>query len=266
MMLSQHTSLFLFSLLLSSTRSFAPLTRQSTRSQHLRALSAGSVEPITIALTREEGKNGKLSKQLTEQLKADNTLDQVDIVEQPCIAHADGPDLGKLEETLTNQAWDYVAVTSPEAARVLSIAWKEESFVSYPPPAVAVVGKATQGALEKAGIPVAFCPSKATAKVLVQELPTISESTTLLYPASAKAAETLRDGLTERGFAVTRLDTYDTVTATWTEKQQQVAAKTQIVCVASPTSIKGWLANTKDDEQAMLSSGLHWRDKRTSLS
>lgn len=247
---SQQKLLCLFSVLFSSATAFVPLSsRQQSRKQQLCPLSlAAGNSPIIIALTREEGKNGKLRKQLTEQLEADNTLDQVDIMEIPCIAHADGPDLDKLGETLTDQAWDYVAVTSPEAARVLATVWKEDAFVSHPPPAVAVVGKATQAALEKAGIPVAFCPSKATAKVLVKELPVTSEeSTALLYPASAKAAQTLQSGLTERGFAVTRLDTYDTVTATWTSEEQQTAANTQIVCVASPSSIKGWLANTNEN-------------------
>lgn len=238
--------LFAFSLLLSQSSSFAP-TRQSTRSSHGFPLCASAEDagsPVVIAMTREEGKNGKLQKQLTEQLEKANLLDLVDIVELPCIAHADGPDLDKLGETLTNQAWDYVAITSPEAARVLATAWDAEAFVAHPQPQVAVVGKATEAALSKAGIPVAFCPSKATAKVLVQELPLTGESTSLLYPASAKAAQTLQKGLSERGFAVTRLDTYDTVTATWTAEQKSVAANTKIVCVASPSSLNGWLANT----------------------
>lgn len=245
---ARRTILFALSLLLSQSSSFVP-TRQSTRcspGSPLCASAENAESPIVIAMTREEGKNGKLQKQLTEQLEKANLLDRVDIVELPCIAHADGPDLDKLGETLTNQAWDYVAITSPEAARVLATAWDADAFVSHPPPRVAVVGKATEAALSKAGIPVAFCPSKATAKALVQELPATSESTTLLYPASAKAAQTLQDGLTQRGFQVTRLDTYDTVTATWSTDQKSIAANTKIVCVASPSSLNGWLVNTDE--------------------
>lgn len=252
MPLQQHTVFFLFSLFVSSIKSFAPVA-QPSRNHRLSALSA-SEAPIVIALTREEGKNGKLRKQLTEQLQADNMLDQVNIVEIPCIAHADGPDLAELPSTLTSQAWDYVAVTSPEAAIVLATAWNEITFDSHPTPSVAVVGKATETALEEFGIPVAFCPSKATAKVLVQELPAKSDTTTLLYPASAKAAETLQSGLAERGFSVTRLDTYDTVTATWTAKEKELAASTRIVCVASPSSLNGWLQNSSDQETSFLAA------------
>ena len=215
--------------------------------------------PIIIAMTREEGKNEKLRKQLTQQLLADNDNDNnnnptaVDIVELPCIAHADGPDYDQLAERLTSQPWDYVTVTSPEAARVLASAWNALSTTTEAPlPAVAAVGKATEATLQRAGIPVAFCPSKATAKVLVQELPDLSPSsqeadpaaaTTVLYPASARAPTTLQDGLAARGFAVTRLNTYDTVTATWTSEQLATAQQTTIVCVASPSSIQGWLSN-----------------------
>ena len=210
--------------------------------------------PIIIAMTREQGKNEKLRKQLVQQLVTDNPGNPaVDIQEVPCIAHADGPDYDQLGDRLLGDHWDYVTVTSPEAARVLASAWHwnkddAETATTKRAPAVAAVGKATETALERAGIPVAFCPSKATAKVLVKELPALPRddqmTTTVLYPASAQAATTLQDGLAARGnFDVTRLNTYDTVTATWTDEQMAIAQQTTIICVASPSSIKGWLSN-----------------------
>lgn len=208
-------------------------------------------EPIIIAMTREQGKNEKLRKQLVQQLVTDNPGNPaVDIQEIPCIAHADGPDYDQLGDRLQGDHWDYVTVTSPEAARVLASAWhwNKDDAETTKVPAVAAVGKATETALEQAGIPVAFCPSKATAKILVKELPALQSDnqhkTTVLYPASAKAATTLQDGLAARGdFDVIRLNTYDTVTATWTDEQMAIAQQTTIVCVASPSSIKGWLSN-----------------------
>jgi len=132
------------------------------------------------------------------------------------------------------------------------------------PPAVVAVGKATERALQEAEIEVRFCPSKATAKVLVQELPAAAPSAAnndnnnddnpqqakhrhcskVLYPASARAKPTLQEGLQERGFCVTRLDTYDTVTAVWDEEQKQRAAAAAIACFASPSAVQGWLQNT----------------------
>ena len=46
-----------------------------------------------------------------------------------------------------------------------------------------------------------FCPSKATAQTLVGKLPAKRDgATTVLYPASTKAATTFQDGLADRGF------------------------------------------------------------------
>jgi len=234
-------------------------------------------DPIIIAMTREEGKNEKLRAQLVKQLfnhrndndngnGNDNHNNSIQIVELPCIAHAHGPDYEQLESKLRETAWDYVVVTSPEAARILISVWKplqdadataadSNESVMVPLPKIAVVGKATEDVLTNAGIAVDFCPSKATAKVLVQELPARTASTAtastatddattkILYPASLQAATTLQDGLEARGMQVTRLNTYDTVTAQWTPEQQALAQKTTIVCVASPSSLRGWLEN-----------------------
>jgi uroporphyrinogen-III synthase len=164
------------------------------------------------------------------------------LVELPCIAHASGPDYDQLGPTLQSQKWDYITITSPEAAKVLASAWNN---VEKNPLPVIAVGKATEKALQDFDIPVSFVPSKATAVTLAVELDLVSgEGTTVLYPASARAKKTLEDGLASRGFAVTRLNTYDTVTATWTKEQQETSKNVQIACFASPSSIKGWLQNT----------------------
>lgn len=215
---------------------------------------------VVVALTREEGKNDKLRTQI--QLD-DDLRTKLNLLELPCIAHASGPDYDKLPSVLASQRWDYVTVTSPEAAKVLVSVWEETLFDNYPPPPlVAAVGKATEKALVDAGIPVAFCPTKATAATLVVELElkepnitpnnqndTATESlpTTVLYPASVRAQETLATGLSERGFDVTRLNTYDTVTASWTDAQKTSASHVQVACFASPSSVKGWFQNTNQN-------------------
>jgi len=198
------------------------------------------VPMISVAMTREEGKNTKLFKAMRD----DESLSQlIDPVELPCIAHADGPDLTRLRDSLL-EPWDYVAITSPEAARVLAKAWDSSTMSSIK---VAAVGKATEKELKSNNIDVMFTPSKAYAKTLVEELPG-STGTRLLYPASCRAPGTLADGLTERGFNVVRLNTYDTVTAEWTDAQKEYARQCQIACFASPSSIKGWLKNSGDNK------------------
>ena len=73
-----------------------------------------------------------------------------------------------------------------------------------------------------------------------------------MYPASARAQTTLQDGLAARGFLVTRLNTYDTVTATWTDEQKEASKKVKIACFASPSSIKGWLSNTDGNKDVLV--------------
>lgn len=199
-----------------------------------------------MAVTREDGKNEKLIRKIEE---TEGLSDHVEIFELPCIAHASGEDYDILSSTLLQQEWDYVAVTSPEAAKVLASAWEDTGKNQA---SVVAVGKATEKALEKFGIFVSFVPSKANAETLAAELETRgSRTTTLLYPASAKAKDTLQSGLEARGFKVTRLNTYDTVTASWTESQKNLAKRVKVVCFASPSSIKGWLLNTNDNKDVI---------------
>lgn len=217
-----------------------------------------NTDRITVVLTREEGKNDKLRTQITQNHP--DMSSKLDLVELPCIAHASGPDYDKLSDTLKTQQWDYIVVTSPEAAKVLASAWimpttnDDNDDTTTTQPLIAAVGKATEKALEDAGITVSFCPSKATAETLAVELEPRNDkdddttTTSVLYPASARAQKTLEVGLTQRGcFTVTRLNTYDTVTATWDETQKSIGTtRARIACFASPSSIKGWLQNTNN--------------------
>ena len=220
------------------------------------AAAGGSTttSPFVIALTREEGKNGKLNKALQSNprigpiVRDAQSGSTIEINEIPCIAHADGPDTENLGRTLSSSTFDYIAITSPEAAKVFATAWIDEGRPKLG--LVAAVGKATQEALKEFGVDVAFVPSKATAATLVEELPPLEAAsnegrpTSMLYPASAKAQDTLQIGLEERGFTVTRLNTYDTVTATWTPDEEELAKSTTVACFASPSAVKAWLKNT----------------------
>ena len=203
---------------------------------------------FVVALTREKGKNEKLRKALLSNEILGSSKFNIDIHEIPCIEHADATDTQKLGPTLSSTKFDYVAITSPEAAKVFASAWVDVGCPEIG--VVAAVGKATGDTLKKFGVDVGFVPTKATAETLVNELP-LSDSaqnegrdTTLLYPASAKAQDTLQHGLENRGFVVTRLNTYDTVPASWTDDQLRLAAAANVACFASPSAVKAWLKNT----------------------
>ena len=233
-----------FSFVVCHTRTAAFLFPQGkTSAANIRSTSASlhasqEAGGHLVALTREDGKNGKLQKALAGLFET---------VEVPCIAHADGPDLANLPERL-KEPWDYVIVTSPEAAKVLASAWG--AVATNNPPKVVAVGKATEESLNKYGIEVYFTPSKATAAVLVVELPAEAPCK-IMYPASCKAKETLENGLAQRGFDVVRLNTYDTVTASWTNLEKETAKRCSIACFASPSSVNGWLENTDNDKSVL---------------
>jgi uroporphyrinogen-III synthase len=202
------------------------------------AESDGSATPVVqVALTREEGKNAKLAAALARRVG-------ICALELPCIAHADGDDYPRLKEVLISQQWDYITITSPEGAKVLaSVLNPQESGQDFVMPPIAAVGKATEDALRGYGLDVSFCPSKATATTLVAELPGYPPLQ-ILYPASQRAQLTLETGLMGRGFHVTRLNTYDTVTAEWTDDLRETASQCRVATFASPSSVKGWLHNS----------------------
>ena len=93
-----------------------------------------------------------------------------------------------------------------------------------------------------------FTPSKANAETLVDELPLNASGAAacrVLYPASAKAAKTLQEGLAARGATVTRLDTYSTEKVTSVDETTlNLALTADVVTFGSPSAVKAWLAIT----------------------
>lgn len=219
---------------------------------------------ITVALTREVGKNGKLEKTLTAHPGLKMMGLNLNVIELPCIEHADGDDLAKLVDILSNtnsegsiSDYDYVVITSPEAARVLASAIEQSNMASLDAfndsVQVAAVGKATGKALEKLGIDVDFVPSQATGETLAAELPAMggSQRTKILYPASTKARNDIQEGLEARTndaddaaiFDFTRLNTYDTVPAAFNPTQMSRVDGIEIACFGSPSAVNAWLEN-----------------------
>lgn len=194
----------------------------------LRCSAAGegtSSQPF-VALTREKGKNGKFQKMLEKRGIVGREL--------PCIAFES---LGAPLPAALQEEWEYVVVTSPEAASVFSEGW---AAAGKPAIRVACVGTGTQQALLAVGVDPVFVPSKATGKVLAAELPGPDRNGRVLYPASLKAATHVQDGLGARGFQVVRLNTYDTVSAAWTDSQMELGRTAAAVALASPSAAKIW--------------------------
>lgn len=114
----------------------------------------------------------------------------------PVVAYEALPEgLVRLEALLT-EPWDWVVVTSPEAAEHFGRVWASRG---RPPLAVAAVGESTRQALLRLGISARFLPPRATARDLGETLP---GSGRVLWPASARAGSDLSDGLHRRGLSL----------------------------------------------------------------
>lgn len=197
-------------------------------------------------MTRERGKNGKLVNALAKH--------GISCLELPLIQHTKGPDLDRLPTLLSDTAFDWIVITSPEAGSVFLEAWKASGT---PNVKLAVVGAGTASIFKevmessKQSLNVDFVPSKATGKVLASELPkTSGTKCTVLYPASAKASNEIEDSLSNRGFDVMRLNTY--TTAPVQDVDQLVleqALSAPVVTVASPSAIRAWVNLIPKPEQ-----------------
>lgn len=220
-----------------ATRYLAAATCSAEASQQ----QPPDIEGSSVVVTRERGKNGKLVTALSAR--------GVRCVELPLIQHRPGPDLPRLEVALLGGVegvggpFDWVVLTSPEAATVFLTAYRDLT------PAralrVAVVGEGTGEVLraDPSAPAVAFTPSTATAKVLAAELPADEGAAgRVLYPASSKAGTDLEQGLAARGFLVTRLNTYSTQSATGLDPAQvDLALAAPVATFASPTAVRAWV-------------------------
>ncbi|EMS54149.1 Uroporphyrinogen-III synthase, chloroplastic [Triticum urartu] len=176
-----------------------------------RGLAAHSPPSPDVVVTREQGKNAKLVAALRGRFymlgcgeaifRADFTSlnwglmnsekHNVRSLELPLIQHVEGPDADRLSAVLRDEHFDWITVTSPEAAAVFLEGWKA---AGSPKVRIAVVGAGTARTFDEVlqsndgSLEVAFSPSKALGKVLASELPRTSETACkVLYPASAKA-------------------------------------------------------------------------------
>ena len=205
--------------------SFAYKSRNFPLNRRIKAYSNSRLF-LKVALTRELGSNYKLKEILEEK--------NIDCVEVPCIAFGPGKDINQLNSAM--KSTDVIVISSPQAAAVFLTSWKENG---KPNVKVATVGKGTSKPIIAEGITPFFEPSDSTAATLSLELPH-THGINVLYPTSTIAENTMQNGLEKRGFVVTRLNTYETIEATWNAEMLADAKDCEIVTFASPSAVKTW--------------------------
>lgn len=103
----------------------------------MRAVAINARVQPKVILTREKGKNDPIRKLLECQ--------GVDCLEMPLVETAPGPDVDLLPQLLQEESFDWVCITSPEAASVFVDGWEK---AGKPSVRIAVVGKGTGRVLE----------------------------------------------------------------------------------------------------------------------
>lgn len=222
--------------------------------------------PPRVAVTRERGKNQALMEAV-EQL-----YEFIEVIELPSVATFPLPeamdlprilsgakydaddqfaDATKGTEDSAQNGFDWIAVTSPEAAAFIINAWREARCPALPK--LAVVGRATAAAFDTVGVDVSFVPSKATGRTLCAELPPRDGGTgRVLYATSLKASGDIEQGLREKGYDVMRLNVYTTETAVFDNTMKTLGSKSDIVTFGSPSAVRGWIENIGLNEHMIV--------------
>ncbi len=183
---------------------------------------------MQVALTRPPEKDAELA----ERLRAVG-LEPVFV---PGVAYEKQEEGYEALQVALTEPWDWVVLTSPEAARYFVGAWY---LVGAPEVRIAALGSSTRAVLEGQGVEVVFEPSRAEGRVLAAELPGHGR---VLWPTSARAGSELERTLKSRGFAVRRIDTYTLVPRLPTEEERALAEASAMVLFGSPSAVEAWLS------------------------
>lgn len=128
-----------------------------------------------------------------------------------------------------------MVVTSPQGARAL---YGVGVQVDWP---LAAVGKSTAQELERLGFKVEFQSSRATGRVLGQELP-VRAGQRVLHVTSDQAQDDLQGALQARGVEYQRVALYRTVTRSLDSAEQRLLRDSPVIVLASGTAARALAA------------------------
>lgn len=121
-------------------------------------------------------------------------------------AAGDAAEVFAAAESLRRGAFQWLVVTSPRAVHALIAAAGSARVPSHTK--VAAVGDGTAAALADYGIETDFIPTEHTARGLIAQWPDRREGLRVLWPHSAIARPTVRDGMLEFGAELTDVVAY----------------------------------------------------------
>jgi uroporphyrinogen-III synthase len=178
---------------------------------------SGSEQPRPVVVTRAEGSDGPLSRELRGM--------GLEVLSWPAL-RVGTPDLRALSAALAAvHSFDWIVFASRQAvAAVLGLQPAAPAGVR-----IAAVGRATALTLRERGWTVDLVPEEGNAAALVAAFAArwsaADAGTRILYPASSRALPTLGEGLKQLGAVVTQVEAYRTESA-----------------ALDPTECRAWIA------------------------
>lgn len=191
-----------------------------------------SEDPLRVAVTREEGRLGPLSRALLRH--------GLQPVACPVVAHLAAPDpaeLGRVVERL--EQFDWIIMTSQRAIETLERLLRPRPLPQRP--RWAAVGAATQAALARRGVRAAVVPATAGSRSLLAALRGADRwsERTVLVPRAAEGMPGVAAALGALGAEVTEIATYQTVARPPEEiRAAWQAAAAHGVVLASPSAAR----------------------------
>lgn len=195
---------------------------------------ARSLAGRRVVVTRG-GSAGELLVKRLESLGAQ-------VVYCPTIAFAPPEDpVAFMHALATIGEHDWIAFTSANAVQSVAQALRTMFRTqTVPMPAIAAVGPATAAAVEALGWRVAFMPTRSSGEGLAAELPT-NAGTRVLLPRADIASVDAPSTLAARGFTVTELVAYRTVTNAPLLNADSLKAGVDALTFSSPSTVAGFI-------------------------
>ena len=202
----------------------------------------------TVVVTRAEGRDGPLSRELRGM--------GLEVLSWPAVAIRAGRTAALDAALEAVRSFDWIVFASRNAvAAVLT-------RIRHPPQGVAVaaVGRATALTLRERGWPVDLVPDESHAAALVAAFATHwsgpgAAGVRVLYPASSRALPTIATGLAQLGACVTQVEAYSTEGASLDLPECRARiAREEIAAVtfASPSSVSELARSLGDPDFARL--------------
>ncbi len=187
-----------------------------------------------VVVTRASGQQGELVSLLREKGAEPLEVPTIEILPPEDGGAALRAGLLALTEA------DWICLTSANALR--AVLAEEAGRAACRRARLAVIGRASAGALERAGLSPELVPARADSEALAAALAAASEPSRVLLPQADRARPLLADSLEQAGFEVIRVTAYRTRTRPADPGLVPLLAQADAAVFTSPSTFEGFVS------------------------